>query len=44
MATPINLVPLLPVALATRLSLALIAVGLLVFIVAGLAQRWWRHP
>ena len=38
------LVPLLPVALATRLSLALIAIALLVFLLAALAQHWWRHP
>lgn len=44
MAAPIDLVPLLPVALATRLSLALIASGLLVFMLAALSQRWWRHP
>ena len=39
-----DLVPLLPVALATRLSLALIATGLLMFILAALSQQWWRHP
>ena len=39
-----NLVPLIPVALATRLSLALIATGLLVFVLAAMAQQWWRHP
>ena len=38
------LVPLLPVALATRLSLALIATGLLVFLLAALSQHWWGHP
>ena len=44
MAAPMDLVPLLPVALATRLSLALIATGLLMFILAALSQQWWRHP
>ncbi|MFM7314659.1 MAG: hypothetical protein ACKO0M_16115 [Cyanobium sp.] len=39
-----DLVPLLPVALATRLSLTLIATGLLIVILAALSQRWWHHP
>ena len=38
------IVPLLPVAIATRLSLALIATGLLIFILAAVSQQWWRHP
>lgn len=37
-------VPVLPVPLATSLSLALIATGLLVFLLAALQQRWHRHP
>jgi hypothetical protein len=37
-------VPVMPVPMATPLSLALVAAGLLVFLVAALKQRWHRHP
>lgn len=42
-AIPTVLVPLLPVQLATRLSLGLIAAGLLLFLLAALQQRWRAH-
>jgi hypothetical protein len=38
-----SLVPVLPVPLASQLSLVLIAVGLLVFLLAALQERWRRH-
>lgn len=37
-------VPVMPVPMATPLSLALVAAGLLVFLLAALKQRWHRHP
>lgn len=38
-----TMVPMLPVRLATQLSLGLIAGGLLLFALAALQQRWSRH-
>lgn len=38
-----SLVPVMPVPLASQLSLALIAAGLLLFLLAALQQRWRRH-
>jgi hypothetical protein len=37
-------VPVMPVPLATRLSVALIAAGLLLFLLAALQQHWRSHP